>query len=157
MTRVQGCAVLLVVLLGGTALAKPGIVRTNNGQVYEGEIDEREAASVIIVVKGIQTKIDRGQIASIEYPGDKQAELKAKLAKLDQKDVNGRIALAREAMNAQQYAFARDVLEQARQIDPNNADVVSLLDTVQSQMRLQRSTGRTAEEARSGTQTTAQT
>jgi hypothetical protein len=147
MTRNAVLCWLLVVLLGGELLARPGVVKTHDGQTYEGEVDERDPAAVVIVVRGIQTRIDRSRVASITYSGDKQQELRGQLAKLGPKDVPGRVALARAAMADEQYVIARDVLEQARQIDPNNAEVVQLLETVQSQIRMQRNTG-LAHEAR---------
>src|SRR5688572_28294317 len=118
-------ALLLVVICATTLLtqpaqAKPGVVRTRDGQVYEGEVDEKDPAVVVVVVKGIQTRIDRGRVAAIEYPTDsKQQALQTRLAKLGPRDAAGRVALAREAMAQQQYTIARDALEQARLIDPN--------------------------------------
>jgi hypothetical protein len=67
------------------------------------------------------------------------------MAKLAPNDVQGRLALSRDALDQRQHVLAREAAEAARTIDPNNADAVALLETIRSQMRME-------QQARSATQ-----
>jgi hypothetical protein len=137
MTRSGVIACLLCVCAAAAAFARPGTVTTRDGHTYEGDIDDRNADFVIVNVKGIETRIDRSRIASVESSEGFDKEFKEKLAKLGPKDAVGRIALAREAFDERKYILARDALEQTLTIDPNNADAVALLETVRGQIRLE--------------------
>src|SRR5438105_4354027 len=129
---------LFLTLISATvALARPGIVRTRDGQTYDGEVDDKDPDNILVTVRGIQTSIPRVRIASIDYANNYQKEFADRLAKLGPADVAGRLALARDAFNQKQYGLARQAAESARMIDPNNADAVSMLETIQSQMRLE--------------------
>ena len=132
--------------------AKPGVVRTREGQTYDGDVDEKDPDNVVVTVRGIKTTIARTRIASIDYGANFQKEFADRMSKLAPNDVDGRLALAREAFNQKQYALARQAAESARMIDPNNADAISMLETIQSQMRLERAKQAT-ETARAGATT----
>jgi hypothetical protein len=128
-------------LLGLSAtivFARPGVVKTKDGQTYDGDIDDKDPDALIVTVKGIKTRIERSRIATVQYPTGTPAQGFAdRLARLGPKDVNGRMALAREAFNAHDYATARTAVDQALNIDPNNADAVAFAETIRSQMRLE--------------------
>src|SRR4051812_40011441 len=105
------CAFLgaaVVVSAERVAQARPGVVKTTDGQSYEGEIDDKNADFVIVNVKGIETRIARDRITSIDASEGFDKEFRDKLNKLDAKDAAGRIALAREAFDARKYTLARD-------------------------------------------------
>jgi thioredoxin-like negative regulator of GroEL len=141
-----------LLLIGGLtatfAFAKPGVVKTRDGKTYDGEVNDSDPDTVVVTVRGIPTRIARNRIASIDYGGaDYQKQFAEKMAKLGPNDVEGRLALAKDAFNQKQYPLARQAAESARMIDPNNADAVSMLDTIQSQMRLERARGQGVAEA----------
>ena len=129
-----------VLLIGGAvgvALAKQGVVKTRNGQSYEGDITEK-GDLVIVNNRGIETRINKSNIESVTFPEDFDKQFGQRLAKLEKNDARGRIALAREAFENGRYRLARDVLEEALTIDPNNADAAQFRETVMAQIRLER-------------------
>jgi hypothetical protein len=136
----RGVVVLLLCgLCAATALAKPGVVKTTDGQTYSGEIDESNPESITVTSSSnIPTAVPRNRIATIEYAEDFEKKFRDRLSKLPPKDVPGRLKLAREAYDNRQYVLARDVAEEARQIDPNNAEAADLVNSIQSQIRLER-------------------
>lgn len=121
--------------LAAALLAKPGVVVTQSGARYEGDVNER-GDDVIVAIRGVQTTIPRGEVASLEYSVPFEEEFQARLAKLEANDVAGRIELAKWAMSHEQYVAARDVLELAQAIDPNSRDAVDLQIVVRSQLKL---------------------
>jgi hypothetical protein len=130
-------------LLGGTVsvatlLARPGTIVTKDGITYSGDVVEEKTDSVIIKIRGIDTTVPRDNIQSFDYT-DKSVEdeFKERMAKLGERDVNGRIELARWAFDKGKYALARDALESALTIDPNSREATELLDNVRGQMRLE--------------------
>src|SRR5262245_17678209 len=115
-----GCSALSV-FGPSISLGKPGVVRTREGQTYDGDVDEKDPDAVVVTVRGIETRIARNRIASINYGSGTATDFSGRLAKLAPNDVQGRLAIAREAFDQKQYTVARDAAEQARAIDPNNA------------------------------------
>jgi hypothetical protein len=125
------------ILLAGTVLlAKPGVIVTRDGQRLEGDISAR-GDDVVVSIRGIETVVPRSNIASINYAEPFEKEFQDRLAKLDAKDVKGRIDLARWAFDQKQYVAARDACEAALAIDPNNREATDLENLVRGQMRLE--------------------
>jgi hypothetical protein len=136
----------LFIMSATFAYARPGVVKTRDGQTYDGDIDDKDPDALVVTVKGIKTRIERSRIASVQYPTGTPAQGFAdRLARLAPRDVNGRMALAREAFNAHDYATARTAVDQALAIDPNNADAVAFAETIRSQMRLEAARGHGAD------------
>src|SRR5947207_30068 len=106
---VGGSLFLLITFSSGWLLAKQGVVTTRDGQRVEGDINEK-ADEVVVTSHGVNTVIARDNIASLQYSEAFEKQFQDRLAKLDPKDVNGRIELARWALSQQQYNAARDVL-----------------------------------------------
>lgn len=129
----------VVCLLGSLVWGKPGIVRTTDKQSYEGDITEKEN-SVVVTVRGVKMVVPRDKVTAIVYTQNVADEFQARLAKLDAKDVKGRIDLAYWAVERQQYPLARQALEEALAIDPNNKDAVTFLDVVDRQARMRPTT-----------------
>jgi hypothetical protein len=127
---------IAVVTLVASVVAAPGIVRTKNGQLFVGDVIE-SGDRVTINMGGIDSAIDRGDIVSIEY-GTFEQLYEQKLASLPENDAKGRIALARDAFSAKRYLLSARALELALQIDPDNAEAVSMLNVVRSQLKLER-------------------
>lgn len=119
--------------------AKPGVVKTHDGQTYAGEIDASNPESITVTTSsGIPTNIPRERVATMEYIEDFEKKFRDRLSKLGPQDIPGRLKLAREAYDKRQYVLAREAAEQARQIDPNNAEAAALVNSIQSQIRLER-------------------
>lgn len=134
-------------LLTATAMAKPGVVKTKAGQTLEGDVDDR-GDTVIVDIRGIQTTVDRKNVASIEYPPSIEEQFAQQRSKLDAKDVKGRIGLARWAFDRRRYDLARALLEEALAIDPNSREATDLAETVHSQIRMERLATESSEESR---------
>ena len=137
----RGVVVVLLCcgLCASVAFAKPGVVKTRDGQTYSGEIDEGNAEQVTVTSSAnIPTAIPRNRVATIEYAEDFEKKFRERVSKLAPNDVPGRLKLAREAYDNRQYVLARDTAEDARRIDPNNAEAADLVNSIQSQIRLER-------------------
>ncbi len=146
--RVLYFTLTLLLCVASAVHAKVGIVKTREGNTYEGDINDTDAKSVTVTMRGIPTTIERGRIISITYPQQNFAQqFAARKARLAPNDAQGRLALAREAFAQREYALARDAVDESLQIDPNNADAVALRDTIQSQMRLEHAKPKTDEPA----------
>jgi hypothetical protein len=138
MARSRIVGFIAVGLFSSVLLAKPGVVTTKDGRTYEGDVQEKDNQSVVVNIHGGETRLDRESISKIEYHDNALDQFNDRLAKLDGKDVDGRIKLARWAFDQEQYDLSRQALEQALGIDPKNKEAQDLLDTVRSQIRLQR-------------------
>ncbi|HZZ43797.1 MAG TPA: hypothetical protein VFE58_12740 [Tepidisphaeraceae bacterium] len=150
MNRRRGLLIVVATaigLVGMTAalMAKSGVVKTREGQVYEGDVEDNNADDfVTVTVRGIKTQIARADVESIVDGQAIDAEYKQRLAKLDAKDSKGRMALARWAFDQKRYDLARDAANQALMVDPNSAEATQFLTLVQSQQRIERARARAA-------------
>jgi hypothetical protein len=150
------CGLSATVVFTRAASARPGVVKTTDGQTYDGEVDDKGGETVTVTVHGIVTRVERTRVASIAYPDDFQREFNDRMAAFGPRDMAGRLKLARDAFDQKQYVLARQAAESAREIDPNNPDAAALLDTITSQMRLERAKT-SAETSRPGATSTAPT
>lgn len=116
--------------------ARPGTVSTRDGQKFEGEITEK-ADEVIVNIRGVDTVITRDNLAGIVYGEGFDTEFAQRLSRLAETDVAGRVALARWAFDQHRYDKAREALEQALAIDPNDLDAVNMMNLVRSQIRME--------------------
>lgn len=137
MMRTACLSLLAAVMVGSVVFADPSVVRTRDGASFEGEVVEKDD-SVIVTIRGVDTVIPKSDVASIDKVGNIDQELQAKLARLDPREVNGRILLAREAFGRNRYELARDILSAALVIDANNRDATDLLEVVNSHIRMER-------------------
>jgi hypothetical protein len=141
MTRSSASAGLMACMLLGFACSlawgRPGVLVTRQGQTLNGDIKEQDQ-TYVVTIRGIDTIVQRRDVVSVEFHEDVEKQFQEKLARLGPKDVKGRIELARWAFDRDQYDLARKALEAARAIEPNNADATRMLETVQSQIRLER-------------------
>lgn len=140
MSRRACCAAAFICVLSGILLAEPGVVVTKDGTTYEGDVREDDQ-NVIITIRGIETVVPRSNIGSLKYSAKQDEEFRQRLAKLEANDVKGRIALARQAFNRRRYDLAREAINDALRIDPNNRDATEFADLVERQIRLERAAG----------------
>ena len=132
-----GCAVLLLLLVAALLHAKPGIVKTSDGQTYEGDVTE-EGTTVTVKSRKVPVVIQRANIESIEYLGTLDEQFNQRMARLEAKDANGRVTVARWAFDQGRYDLARQALEQALTLEPSNRDANAMMDSVRLQIRLER-------------------
>lgn len=127
-------------MMTANLFAKQGVVTTKDGHRYEGDVTEK-ADSIVVVISGVQTVIDRGNVATLAYSDAFEKQYADRLAKLAPDDVPGRIALARWAFDQKHYDKARDACDSALTIDPNNKEATDLARLIRSQMRMEQGKG----------------
>ncbi len=137
MKRQWMAALATVGLAASILLARPGVVKTRDGQRYEGEVNEKADQVSVTTKSGISLSIARDNVAAVEYPGDLDQQYLEKHAKLGPKDIKGRLELARWAFDNRKYTQARQACDEALEIDPNNAEAAALSDTIFRQIRLE--------------------
>ncbi len=141
MTRRLWLAAILFAVVGSLTsvlLARQGVVKTKDGQQLSGDIDENtDAANVGITIHGVKTSVARTNVDTITYSDSLPKEFADRLAKLDSKDVAGRLTLARWAFEHHQYDLARQAALEAQRLDPHNPDAAALLETIQSQQLME--------------------
>lgn len=125
-------------LLASTLSARPGIVKTRDGQTVTGEVTELPD-EIIVDVRGIHSTIDRNEVRSITYSDTIEQECRKRLARLTAYDVAGRVELAQWLFENKAYAMARAVLDDAAAIAPRNQAVIDMTRTVDRQILLQQS------------------
>jgi hypothetical protein len=132
--------VLLVTLMAvaGLASAKPGIVTTKAGQVFEGDVVEEAEVVIVTTASGVKMRVPRTSIASIEYVGTFPERLAEKRSKLAAGDVKGRLELAQWCLERRQYPAARELAEEALRIDPNSRAATDLLELIRIQVQMDR-------------------
>jgi len=127
---------VLIIFVAGAVFARMGVLLTTDGRKLEGDISERDD-QYVVNIHGVQTTIARADAASVNYSEDYPKEFADRMAKLKPDDVPGRIALARDAFGRRQYGLARQALDSALTIDPNNREATDMENTIASQMRIE--------------------
>lgn len=129
-------------LFASMLLAKPGIVYTRDGSSFHGDVTE-DGQYVTITTHGIATKVNKLNVAKIEYPPSIDEQYAERHQKLAADDVKGRIDLANWASQNQRPDLAVQALQEAQKIDPTNRNVALMEDTAQRQWDLDRRQGKT--------------
>jgi len=140
---VAGCLLAVSAVLA----ADQGMVITRDGFAFEGAI-ERSGNQVIITQKnGAKTTVASQSVDKVYIydANDPRKEFDAQMAKarLKPKDVAGRLAAARWALDHKQYDMAKQALDEAARIDATNAELKSLQQTVDKQLNSGRPAGTT--------------
>ncbi len=117
------------------------MVTNRQGQTFAGEVTEDEHF-VFVDAAGGQLRIDKRNVAKVDYAADVDNQYHAAARQAGPADVKGRVDLADWANGHARPDLAVASLEEARQIDPANRDVALALDAVQRQMDLDRRQGR---------------
>ncbi|HUB24647.1 MAG TPA: hypothetical protein VL992_04385 [Tepidisphaeraceae bacterium] len=136
-------ASILIILICGNLWAKQGVIHLKDGSPdISGDItdDPSNPDSVSVNIGGIETSIPRSNISSIDYAADLDAEFKARMSKLDPKDIAGRLQVAQWASDNNRYDLARQAVLGALAIDPNDAQSLQMLKTITSEMALTQGT-----------------
>jgi hypothetical protein len=123
-------------------LAKQGIVRTRDGRTIEGDVTEKADQVMVKAKGGIQTTINRDNVAGIDYFENIEQQYEAKRKALPKNPTAGdHLALARWLLDNRAYELSLREIEAARRVDPNSAEAVTLEQTVMAQRRLERPRG----------------
>ena len=118
--------------------ARTGVLVLKDGRTIEGDVSEKND-QYVVVTHGVETTITKEDVASLTYPEAFNKEFDTRFSKLAKDDVAGRIALARWAFERRQYGKAREALDSALALDPNNREAVDLQNTITSQLKLESS------------------
>ena len=130
--------------VGGLLLAssmlwgRQGVVKTQDGAIYSGDITEH-SDQVTVDSKGIHTTIPRDRLRSLTYSDSIEQEFHNRLSHLTHYDVPGRIELAQWLFENKSFDLAMQVLDEARQLQPRNADVGQMIQTVLRQEEMEES------------------
>lgn len=127
---------LLILCLSSVLLARQGVIKTKDGQTLEGDIDDTHPDGVYITIHNVQTTVHRSDIASITYAKDPRQEFNERMGKLGPADIKGRLDLARFEFEQGHNDLAREAVESAQKIDPNNRDAADLKATIEREMAL---------------------
>ncbi len=121
-------------LLASALLARPGVVLTQDGNRFEGDVVENKEKGTVDITPpgGLTVTISHANVSSITYSDEIDKAVRQKLAKLDHNDLAGHLDLAHYAMDHHSYDTAHEVLEDAR---PRNRQVNDMLDSVNQQIR----------------------
>ncbi|MEZ0264247.1 MAG: hypothetical protein ACAI43_05930 [Phycisphaerae bacterium] len=119
-------------------LARQGVVKMKDGRALEGDIEEG-AGEVAIKIRGIPTKLDPANVASVDYFDSVDARYKERVAKLPPNaPAKDHLDIARWLLDVRSYDNALREVDAARRLDPNSADAITLEQTIMSQRRLSR-------------------
>ena len=124
-------------VLASFAWGRPGVVKTLDGQTFDGDIT-RQDDQILVDHKGIHSVVSRSRVQSISYYESAEQACRQRLARLTAYDVPGRLELAHWLFGNKEFELARQVLQEARSIQPRNADVQAMLETVDRQEELER-------------------
>ena len=120
---------------GAIALAE-GAVYTQDGQLFEGDVTERDA-QVVINAGGIVTTLDRAEVRTIEY-GTPESRLRQRLVDLDSGDTPARLKIGEAALRRGLLEFASEIADEVLDRDPGNTHANELADDIARQRRLDR-------------------
>jgi hypothetical protein len=131
---VLGVALVLVAsLISSATLATPGIVKTKSGAIYSGDIEER-GNQITVTIRGVITRLPKSDVESIEYQqGTIDEQIESRRAKLAADDVNGRLEIARLALENHMFDKALELALEAVQIEPENNDAIAMRQTIRLQ------------------------
>jgi hypothetical protein len=135
--RLVAAALVGASLLGGLvasseAAPKPGVVKDKQGVSYVGQVDEAAIAGKVVITdaKGSKTELFMQRVESIQYFDSVQAEFDARLAALNsnnnKKDLAGRVALAKWALEKKEPDLAARAAAEAKAINPASPEVAAL-------------------------------
>jgi hypothetical protein len=125
---------VVIALLASVLLAKPGVLTTNQGAKFTGDITEDDQYYYVNGAGG-QIKVDKRN-CTVQYTQTIDDQYVTRHAKLGEKDVKGRIELAQWANQNGRADLAVAALTEARTIDPFNKEAATALDSAQKQLDL---------------------
>jgi hypothetical protein len=118
--------------------ARQGVIKTNDGQTYAGDINENgpDANSITVTIHGGTLSIPRASVLTIDYSDQFDASFGKKLAALESGDVEGRLALARDALAAGKFDLATQATQSVLEFAPHNTSAQDMLASIQAQKNL---------------------
>ena len=128
----------LLLLSTSLLLARQGSVRTRDGRTIEGDITEK-GTEVQITTKAGSITLKTDEVSNITYAASVREQYEQKLKALP-KDAGTKAHydLARWLYDQREYDLARTEVNRAIELDPNNADAITLRATIERQAQMQR-------------------
>ena len=133
--RLGLCSFFLLASFASIAGARVGVVKTNDGQTYSGDVNENgpDADSIGVTVHGGTLSIPRSNVLRIDYDDQFDASFGKKLAALEPSDLAGRMDLAREALAAGKFDLAAQATQSVLEFAPHNSAAQEMLAAIQAQ------------------------
>jgi hypothetical protein len=124
-----------------TSAAQPAVLVTTDGQRFRGQLIVETEEIVVLEVGGIETRFDRGDVESLEFPETAEQEYERERADLRDSNLSGRYELAFRMYERRAFEVAKRELVSLDQDFPQTPRVVELLNIVDAQLRLETSRG----------------
>ena len=128
MKRAGIAAILLAVMISCAAPLWCDEVILKDGRKFTGEIVRETEQSVSIKTVGGVLEFDRDEIIRVAWKADPRKLYRQKVKALDEKEVNGRLELARWCLAQGLETQARREVEQVLLLDGENATAQKMLD-----------------------------
>lgn len=130
--------VALVAAVASLGAGRLGSVTLLDGSTYDGTVTETEHAVVIRSAQGVEIRVGKERVKAIEYREEADLEFARRLRDLDSQDVEGRVVLAKFAMEQKRPDLAKGVLLEALRLDPNHHEASALYAAARSQVEMER-------------------
>jgi hypothetical protein len=129
---------LLSLVVASSAWGKNGVVTTLDGQTFEGDVTvSGQSVTIMTKSKGL-VKLNRANVKDIKDVASNKEQFEKRMAALDKNDSNGRVDVARWAVDHGEFDLALDALDSAIAVNPNNEDAISMRRTVLKERELDR-------------------
>lgn len=112
------------------------IVKLNSGQSFAGILLEKSAEAVAVDVNGLRVKLNRADIASIEYKPTRYDEYARLRAAIPEDDVSGTASLVLWLIEQEMFDEALAEAERLVEVRIGDADATRLLRETQATIRL---------------------
>jgi hypothetical protein len=127
---------LLLFITSNLLMARQGSVRTRDGRTIEGDITEK-GTEVQITTKAGSITLKTDDISNITYAANVREQYEQKLKALPpDAGSKSHYDLARWLYDQKEYDLARTEVNRAIELDPNNADAITLRQTIERQAQL---------------------
>jgi hypothetical protein len=117
-------------------IAREGQVKVRGGKLYAGDITETPE-TVRVTARGVETTLDRTDVTGIAYAAGLDEQYEKQLDKLNPRDIQGRVELARWAFDHHRYDLAEDAVDLALAIDADDREAITFQKLVQTQKRME--------------------
>lgn len=133
----KGCwfGPLAALTLASALWGRQAVVHLKDGTQLSGDVEASGDANVEIVIDGVHETVPRHDVDWIEY-GDVDDLFRGRMSRLAARDVAGRLAIARWAADQGRYNLARRATAEALAIDPNSAEALEFMQTINYQADL---------------------
>lgn len=144
--RVVGWCCLLVLGVGAfiafigveaSAEARTAVIRTDDGNVYRGELVRQTKDILVLNVQGIEATFKQEDIATFELQDTPEELYRKQRATLSDQDLAGRLDLAREMLDLDALRLAKFELADLDRDFPEHPAVLEMIAVVEAKQRLE--------------------